>query len=202
MSDLTAEAMQLRQFLGGIGEVMERQEQHYKAPARWLHWSVALLVLTMLPVGLLMVQEGLERAVQDRLFIFHKNVGVIVGLLVILRLAYRALNPPPRLPSAIPQWQKTVSAWTHGILYGLIFLLPVSGYIRVRAGGFPIEMLDGLGFGTFLPRSDTLAETAKTIHYFGGLALMALIALHVGAALYHGLIKRDGVLQRMWPSRR
>lgn len=181
---------------------MERQEQHYKAPARWFHWGVALLVLVMLPVGLLMVQEGLERSVQNGLFIFHKNVGVIVALLVVLRLVYRLLNPPPELPSTIPPWQRHASAWTHRILYGLILLVPVSGYVRVRAGGFPIEMLDSLGIGTLLPRSDALAETAKSIHYLGGLALMALIALHVGAALHHGLIKRDGVFQRMWPSRR
>ena len=194
--------MQLRQPDGGIGDVMEQQGQYYKAPARWLHWTVALLVFTMLPVGLLMVQEGLERSLQDRLFIFHKNVGVIVGLLVILRLAYRLLNPPPKLPRSLPRWQKRVSAWTHGILYGLILMVPVSGYVRVRAGGFPIEMLDSMGIGTFLPRSEALAATAKTIHYYGGLALIALIALHVGAALYHGLIKRDGVLHRMWPTRR
>lgn len=181
---------------------MGRQEQHYKAPARWLHWGVAALVLVMLPVGLLMVQDGWERTVQNRLFIFHKNVGVLVALLVVARLIYRFTNPPPKLPHTIPRWQKRVSAGTHGILYSLILLVPVSGYVRVRAGGFPIEVLDRFGIGTFMPRSDALAETAKSVHYLGGLALMALIALHVGAALHHGLIKKDGVLQRMWPSRR
>lgn len=180
---------------------MKPQLDHYKAPARWLHWSVALLVLGMLPVGYLMVQEGLSRPVQNALFLFHKNTGVIVALLVAARLFYRWSNPPPPLPRSLPLWQKRISAWTHGLLYVLIVLMPVSGYVRVRAGGFPIEMLDAMGIGTLLPKSDALANSAKSLHYAGAWALAVLVALHVGAALHHALIKRDGILQRMWPAR-
>jgi cytochrome b561 len=77
--------------------------------------------------------------------------------------------------------------------------MPVAGYVRVRAGGFPIEWLDALGLPTLVPRSDQLAEVAKNIHYSGSLVLAALVALHVGAALYHGMFRRDGVFSRMWP---
>jgi cytochrome b561 len=184
-----------------IGGAMRPQQDHYKAPARWLHWSVALLVLAMLPVGFLMVQEGLARPVQNALFMFHKNVGVIVALLVAARILYRWRNPPPPLPGTLPGWQKRVSAWTHRVLYGLILLMPLSGYVRVRSGGFPIEMLDAVGIGTFLPRSEALANAAKSLHYAGAWALAALVVLHVGAALHHALIARDGVFQRMWPAR-
>lgn len=180
---------------------MQPQPEHYKAPARWLHWSVALLVLAMLPVGFLMVQQGLSRPLQNSLFLFHKNTGVIVALLVAARLFYRWRNPPPPLPAGLPDRQRQVSTWTHGILYGLIILMPVSGYVRVRAGGFPIEMLDALGIGTFLPKSEALANAAKSLHYAGAWALALLVALHVGAALQHALIKRDGIFQRMWPTR-
>ncbi len=174
---------------------------HYTLTARVLHWAVALLVLAMLAIGFLMVQEGWSRTVQNTLFIAHKNTGVIVGILVLLRIAYRIVTPPPPLPATIPGWQRRVSAWTHGILYTLIFLMPLSGYVRVRAGGFPIELLDRLGIGTLLPKSDLLANTAKTLHYVGALALAALVAIHIGAALQHALVKRDGVFQRMWPNR-
>jgi cytochrome b561 len=180
---------------------MQSKQDRYKAPARWLHWSVALLVLAMLPVGFLMIQQGLSRPFQNALFLFHKNTGVIVALLVLARIVYRWRNPPPPLPQALPLWQRRVSAWTHGLLYGLIVLMPVTGYIRVRAGGFPIEMLDTLGIGTLLPKSDALANAAKSLHYAGAWALVALLALHIGAALQHALIKRDGIFQRMWPAR-
>jgi len=180
---------------------MRTPQDHYKAPARWLHWVVAILVFAMIPVGALMVQDGLGRSLQNGLFIFHKNTGVIVAILVAVRLIYRWRNPPPTLPRALPLWQRRIASLTHMILYTLIVVMPVSGYVRVRTGGFPIELLDALGIGTFLPKSDAIANAAKSLHYAGAWALATVIALHVGAALQHALIKRDGVFQRMWPSK-
>lgn len=171
----------------------------YRTPARLFHWIVAILVLMMIPAGYTMVQEGLPRSLQNTLFIFHKNVGVIVLLLVILRFAYRRMNPPPPLPATMPQLQHRIAALTHRALYALLFLMPVAGYVRVRAGGFPIEWLDRLGVPTLIPKSEALAQVAKSVHFFGSIALTALIALHIGAALFHAIIRRDGVFSRMWP---
>ncbi|MFP7673817.1 cytochrome b [Marivita sp. S0852] len=173
--------------------------QAYKAPARWLHWSMALLVLLMIPVGFLMVREGLSRPLQNNLFIFHKNVGVLLLILITVRLLYRWRNPPPPEPTHLPDWQARIAGMTHAVLYALLLIMPLAGYIRVRAGGFPIESLDALGVPALVPRSDTLAEVAKTIHFYGGWTIAFLAALHVGAALHHGLIKKDGIFSRMWP---
>ena len=76
--------------------------------------------------------------------------------------------------------------------------LLVGKYIRVKAGGFPIESLDALGVPSFVPRSDDLAETAQWVHATARFVLIAFILLHIGAALKHGLIDRDGVVRRMW----
>lgn len=181
---------------------MASNPQTYTLTARLLHWIVAALVLGMLSVGLLMVQDGWSRPVQNTLFILHKNTGVLVALLVAVRVIYRLRTPPPPLPAQVPAWQRRVSAWTHGLLYALIIAMPLSGYIRVRAGGFPIELLDRIGIGTLIPRSDALASAAKSLHYAGAWALAILAALHIAAALQHALIKRDGIFQRMWPSRK
>ncbi|MGQ0563506.1 MAG: cytochrome b [Gemmobacter sp.] len=170
----------------------------YKPAARVLHWLTAILVIATFPVGLTMVQEGLARGTQDMLYIFHKNVGVIILLLVLARLAYRVANPAPPLPDHMPGWQKTVAHLTHGLLYGLVIVMAVSGYIRVKAAGFPLEGLDALGVPSLVPSSKTLAETAKGVHGTARFALFALILMHVGAAAYHGLVKRDGVFSRMW----
>ncbi len=168
--------------------------------ARALHWVTAVLVLATIPVGTLMVEEGLPRAFQDGLFLFHKNVGVILLLLVVLRLIYRAAHAPPPLPPSVPDWQRSVAGLTHALLYLLLIVMAVSGYVRVAAGGFPVEMLDALGVPPLAPRSDALAETAQTIHAYVRFALIGLIVLHVGAALGHVFVRADGVFARMWPA--
>jgi cytochrome b561 len=171
----------------------------YRTPARLLHWITAIVVLLMIPAGAIMIREGISRDLQNTLFIFHKNVGVLVLFLVIARLAFRLMNPPPPLPPEMPPMQKRIAATSHFVLYALLLLMPVAGYIRVKAGGFPIEMLDALGLPSLVPRSDALAEVAKSVHYAGSLALAAFVILHIGAALYHGIMRRDGVFSRMWP---
>lgn len=171
----------------------------YRTPARLLHWGMAILVLATVPAGFVMVQEGLDRATQNALFIFHKNVGVLLLLLILVRLAYRATHPAPPLPPGLPRWQALAARGTHVALYALLLVMPIAGYVRVRAGGFPIEALDAMGAPSLVPRSDALAEVAKTVHFYGALAIAAVIALHVGAALQHGIVRKDGVFSRMWP---
>lgn len=178
---------------------MNEHPTSYRTPARILHWTTAVLVLLMIPAGAIMIREGISRDLQNTLFIFHKNVGVLVLFVVLLRVLYRLMNPPPPLPSDMPGAQKRVAAFSHFVLYALLFIMPVAGYVRVKAGGFPIEALDAVGLPSLVPRSDALAEVAKSIHYAGSLAITAFVVLHVGAALYHGIVRRDGVFSRMWP---
>jgi cytochrome b561 len=171
----------------------------YRAPARALHWITAFLVILTIPAGQIMVREGLPRSVQDPLFIFHKNVGVVILLLVIARLFYRWCHPAPPLPSSVPPLQARVAKTTHWMLYLLLIIQAVSGYVRVKAGGFPIEFLDWLGAPSLVPRSERLTDIAMTVHSWNRIILVFLIAIHVGAALLHGIVLRDGVFQRMWP---
>ncbi|MDG4647784.1 cytochrome b [Roseibacterium sp. SDUM158017] len=171
----------------------------YGTTARLFHWSMAVLVLATIPAGFLMVQEGLDRSLQNALFIFHKNVGVLLLILIVARGVHRLRRPAPPLPAGMPGWQVRVAGATHGALYGLLFVMPVAGYVRVKAGGFPIETLDAIGLPSLVPRSDALAAAAKAVHFYGALALAAVVALHVGAALQHAILRRDGVFSRMWP---
>jgi cytochrome b561 len=174
-------------------------EPRYSMPSRLIHWVMALLILLTIPAGMVMVQPGLDRGLQNTLFIFHKNIGVALLALVVLRAAWRLGHPAPPLPATVPGWQARIAGLSHMALYALMVTLPVAGYVRVKAGGFPIETLDALGIPSLVPRSDALAEVAKTIHYGAGLAIVAVLAAHIGAALFHGIVKRDGVFSRIWP---
>jgi cytochrome b561 len=173
----------------------------YRRPARILHWGVALAVLLMIPAGLIMTTEGLPRSVQDTLFIFHKNLGVLLFPVIVVRLIYRAGHKPPPLPDSVPRWQQRIARLTHAALYVLLFLMPLSGYIRVRAGGFPIEMLDAVSLGAGIAKNEALADAAMRVHYIAAMTLITLVAIHTGAALYHALVLRDGVWSRMWVQR-
>jgi len=155
--------------------------------------------VAMLPAGGIMVQEGLDRGLQNQLFIFHKNAGVVILVLMLVRLAWRWLNPPPPLPDSVAPLSARIAGLAHAALYVLVIFMAVTGYVRVTMGGFPIEGLQALGLHPLLPRNDAVAEIAKTAHFYGRFALIAVIAAHVGAALMHLVVKRDGVFQRMWP---
>ncbi|WP_282096082.1 cytochrome b [Epibacterium ulvae] len=167
--------------------------------ARLMHWGMAVLVVGMVAIGFVMIQKGLPRPVQNFLFITHKNLGVLMLVLIVVRMAYRWLRPPALAPVALPPVQRMAAHLSHLGLYLLLLIMPLAGYIRVRAGGFPIEFLDRLDLPTLVPRSKELAAAAKAVHYYGSYALAGLILLHIAAAAYHGLIKRDGVMARMWP---
>lgn len=170
----------------------------YPALTRALHWIVAALVIATIPAGVIMLQPDMPRGLRDTLFILHKNGGVIILALVVLRLVWRVLYPAPPLPSSLSPLQAQIARGAHFGLYALLLVMAISGYIRVRAGGFPIEMLDAIGLPGFVPRSDSLADTAKWVHATARYALIALILAHVGAALHH-LRKGDGVFARIWP---
>ncbi len=119
--------------------------------------------------------------------------------MILARIVYRRLHPPPPLPASVPGWQQRLAAASHLALYALLVIMPLSGFVRVRAGGFPIELLDAMGAGPWLPKSEALAAAAQGLHFIAALLLIAVLAVHVGAALQHALIRRDGVWQRMWP---
>ncbi len=166
--------------------------------ARGFHWITVVIVTIMLPVGLVMTQE-IERPLQDALFVLHKGLGSLFLVLILARLAWRAANPAPPLPEAIPDWQRRVARLTHGGLYLLLVVMAVSGYVRVTTGGFPIEWLNAIGVPPLLPVDKPVSKLASEVHDVTKTLLIGLISLHVAAAAYHGLVRRDGVFRRMWP---
>lgn len=171
----------------------------YNVPARVLHWVMALLVLGMVPIGFLMLNDNVDRSLRNTMFIMHKNTGTLLLILIAARLIYRRLNPPKLKPVALPPLQEFAAHATHIALYALLVIMPLSGYIRVRAGGFPIEALDAMGIPALVPKSDALASVAKAVHLYGSYAIVAIMLMHIGAAAFHGLVRKDGIFSRMWP---
>ena len=121
-------------------------------------------------------------------------------MLSFVRLAWRITHrPPPDL--AMPAWQAKAAHATHHLLYALFFIVPLVGWAYSSAAGFPIVWFGVLPLPDLLPVDKALAEAIKPVHGWLAWTLIALVALHVAAALKHHFIDRDGLIARMWPGR-
>jgi cytochrome b561 len=170
--------------------------------SRVLHWLMALLVLAMLFIGVAMVASVSDYA---QLVAIHKPIGVAILVLAAIRLVNRLLDPPPPLPDWMPPWQRFVAHASHGILYALMFALPLVGWAMLSAADYPIALVGGSHLPAILAPDAKLYATLRTIHGVLAYTLFAVVLLHLGAALMHALVYRDGVFQSMAslaPSRR
>ena len=181
---------------------------HYSASSRYdavamaLHWIIAVGVLAQILLGLWMIDIPKQPVgVRAYWFNLHKSIGITVGLLVLVRVGWRLTHRPPPLPATTPTWQLQAAKASHVLLYVCMVTMPLAGYLGSVFSGYPIKY-----FGSPLPgwgwKDDGLKEFFSTVHYAVAMTFIALIAVHVMAALKHGLIDRDGVFQRMLPRRR
>ena len=169
----------------------------YTLPAIALHWLLALMILGAFGFGLYMTGLPFSPA-RLKLYNWHKWAGVTILALTVLRLLWRLSHRPPA-PPAMPAWQQQAYKATHGLMYALFFAVPLVGWAYSSAAGFPIVWFGLLPLPDFVPVDKALAEAIKPWHERLAWTLIALVALHVGAALKHHFIDRDGLLSRMRP---
>lgn len=162
--------------------------------ARLLHWGMAVLILAMLFIGVSMVGDLSPR---HSLFIqLHKATGLALLVLVLVRIGVRLALPHPPLPRDLPVLQRLAAGASHLLLYGLMLGMPLLGWAMQSAGGYPLP----LQLPAIAPHDLRLYAVLRQAHGLLGYLLFATIVLHLGAALVHALVRRDGVLRSMWPS--
>ena len=171
---------------------------HYPATSKLLHWLVAICVLTTAPVAIAMTRVG-KGPTQDMLYNFHKSLGVLILILMMLRLINRLAVGAPIADPGIAPWQKTVSSIVHTSLYVLLLAMPIVGYIANSAYGAATPFFGLFDLPSIVAKNDALATQLFAIHRWVGFLVIFLVLMHVGAALYHYIILRDSVLQRMLP---
>lgn len=171
----------------------------YTAVAISLHWLIALLIFGGFGLGWYMHELPLSPQ-KLKLYSWHKWIGVTVFGLVLLRAAWRTRHPPPPLPASVPLWQRRASAASHALLYGLMIVIPLSGWLYSSASGFPTVYLGipALTLPDLVEKDKLLAASLKTVHLWLNYLLAALVSLHVAAALKHQFVDRDGLLRRLW----
>ena len=165
-----------------------------------LHWLAALLIFTGFGLGLYMTD--LEFSPDKlRYYAWHKWLGITVFLLAAARLAWRAANPAPALPNAMPTWQRRVAGAAHVMLYVLMVAIPLSGWIYSSATGVSVSYLNLVDLPNLVPKDRELAKTLLLVHQSLNYLLAAVVTVHVSAALWHHFVDRDDVLARMLPGR-
>lgn len=164
--------------------------------ARALHWSMAILILAMLFIGVSMVTDLSVR--HPVLVSLHKGTGLALLVLVIARIIVRLSIPHPPLPQDLPAVQRLAAGASHLLLYGLMLAMPLLGWAMLSAGGYPRP----LDLPAIAPHDVQLYAVLRQAHGWAGYLLFATVLVHVGAALMHAWVRRDGVLRSMWPGPR
>ena len=176
------------------------QAVRYKPLVIAIHWITALFVIAQIYLGLKFADmpKGLART---DLFAWHKTVGVIILLLALIRLSVRLMNPPPPFPQDIPKWERTAAVWSHRLFYLLLIALPLTGLAAVS--GRAVGGLVPIKFGLSLPAIPGVGPDNDfgDVHVVLVWTTLALLVIHVGAALKQQFFDRGEVADRMPPFR-
>ena len=185
---------------------MPKFNQRFHGYAISLHWLMALLIIGLLVVGNYMVSLDESDALRFTLTQWHKSFGIIVFLLFVLRLIWRWTHRPPDLPADLKPWEVRAAGLTHTLLYLLVFIIPFSGWVMVSVS--PLDLPTLLFNSVHWPHlalfnevSDRAAvtELVAEIHAMAGNLIILLLVLHIGAALKHHFVLKDGVMLLMAP---
>ena len=176
--------------------MLRNSRESWGSLARLFHWAVAALVLVQVALGLAASAWRLSPMKLD-LFVWHKSLGFVILLLVLLRLIWRMVNPTPALSAGMSGIERLGARASHGLFYVLLILLPVNGWVINSAANVPFSIFWLLPLPAIVAPSPALAGTAENAHFVLFSLLSLLVVVHAGAALRHHFVKRDEVLSRM-----
>jgi cytochrome b561 len=173
--------------------------ERYTGVAIGLHWLIAALIAGQIAFGwyLQTVPRGTPaRTVYVNL---HKSTGLTLALLILVRLGWRLTHKAPPLPASLPVWQRTAARASHAALYACMIVMPAAGYLASNFSKFGVNYFNAILLPPWGVDDRQLYALFNTTHVVTSYVLVALISVHVLAALRH-LYLRDGVFLRMWPA--
>ncbi|WP_454722979.1 MULTISPECIES: cytochrome b [Cupriavidus] len=171
----------------------------YGATAIGLHWIIALMIFAAFGLGLYMTGIPGLSMLKLKLFSWHKWLGVTVFAIAVLRVLWRATHRAPAPAAGTPAWQAAAAHAAHMLLYVLILVVPVTGYLYSCAAGVPVVYLGIVPLPSLIGPDDALKEILKQTHIWLNYLMAAIVVIHAAAAIKHQFIERDGTLARMLP---
>lgn len=177
---------------------LSNSTERYGAISKTLHWLVVVLIITQFILA--SIAEDLPNGIQKLATVSqHKSVGMLILMLALARIAWRLRSPGPRPPPESPAWQRAAAGASHGLLYLLLVLQPVTGWLMSSTKNYPVSFFGWFQFPDLVGASEVWHERLEEIHEFLAGAIIAIAVLHAAAALYHHFVLKDGVLRRMLP---
>jgi len=181
------------------GQDMLHPDGQYSSLAKLFHWVTVPLMGIALATG--PVIRFMKDDAKMPFYALHESTGIIILCVAIARLSWRLRSKPPALPTHIPPLQRRVAEAVHHLLYAALIIQPLLGFFTTNAYGFPLRgetaFLGFVQFPKFMETWEGLAHVLHWGHSLIGWSLPFLIAVHVGGAIYHHAIRRDGTLLRM-----
>jgi cytochrome b561 len=171
----------------------------YGAVAQVFHWLIVVLVVTQFVLA--KRAEGLSPVAKIGVLGTHKSIGITILALVLLRLVWRLVNPVPPVPATTPRWQSLAAHGSHFLLYALLLVTPVLGWLMSSARAFSVSWFGLVTLPDFIQPDKATFELLHDAHEAMALTLAAIALVHIAAALKHHFIDRDDVLRRMLPPR-
>lgn len=171
---------------------------HYGLVAILFHWIMAIIIIGMLGLGLYMVQLPISPQ-KLKLYGLHKEFGVLVLGLTVLRLLWRIVSVHPSLPTYMPNWQKIAAYSAHFAFYIFMLAMPITGWIMSSAAGFPVSFFGLFTLPDLVSADEKLRLLFASIHEFLAYIFIITILIHVAATLQHYVVYKHNLLRRMWP---
>lgn len=171
----------------------------YSASAKVMHWFVAAAVIVLLALGPVMKRLVPEGSLRDNLYNFHEALGALVLIVMAVRLVRRLAFGVPAPDASMSPIEQRASLWAQYALYVLLFVTTVLGWAGTNAYGDPVSVFGLFDFPTIIGKDQPLSDDIIFWHLICGILIGVIVTLHIAGALYHQLVKRDGVLRRMLP---
>ncbi len=171
----------------------------YSRSAIGLHWLIALLMVCGFYLGWIMTDIPGITPTKLKYFSWHKWIGVTVFALAVIRVLWRVRHKAPSMPRRISAWQRGVAHLVHFLLYALMIMIPMSGYLYSSAAGIQVVYLGIVPLPTIIGPNPALKVALGFVHIYLNYTLLALAAMHLMAALKHQFVDHDGLLARMIP---
>lgn len=185
------------------GQDAAHPDGQYGSVAKWFHWITVGLIAIALPTGFVIkfITGEAEGAYKMGFYAIHESAGLTVLFAAIARILWKLLNPPPPHPAELPAIMRIAATATHHGLYALLIIQPLLGFLATNAWGFPLQgrtaYLGFIDLPKFMEASTGFATVLSWGHTIGGYLFVLLLGAHIGAAIFHHAIRRDGTLMRM-----